>query len=58
MKSASLQRVLVLHEELDAGARPDEADALQQVDEVSDALRQLRFDVSVAAVSLNLAQGL
>lgn len=58
MNAASPQRILVLHEELDAGARPDETDALQQVSEVSDVLRQLRCDVSVAGVSLDLAQGL
>lgn len=47
--------VLVLHEALDAGARPDELDALVQVEQVSAAIRQLGWAVSTLATSLDLA---
>jgi D-alanine-D-alanine ligase len=46
--------VLVLHEELASDARPDELEALLQVEQVSAALRESGFRVSVLATGLNL----
>jgi D-alanine-D-alanine ligase len=48
------QHVLVLHEALNANARADEADALVQVENVSDAMRILGWPVSVLATDLDL----
>lgn len=50
--------VLVLHENLGSGARPDEADALVQLEQVSEALEQLHWKVSTQAIDLDLAVGL
>lgn len=50
--------VLVLHEKLDSDARPDEADALVQVEQVSEALELLNWKVSTQAIDLDLALGL
>jgi D-alanine-D-alanine ligase len=46
--------ILVLHEALSAEARPDEADALDQVDVVSQSMRELGWSVSVLATGLEL----
>ena len=46
---------LVIHEAIDAGARPDEADTLAQVGHVSAALRDSGWSVCVLAADLNLA---
>lgn len=51
-------RVLVLHEALGAHARPDELDALVQLRQVGDALRQLRCPVSTQDIGLDLGSGL
>lgn len=51
-------RVLVLHESLGQQSRPDELDALVQLDEVSAALRRLRCTVTAQPVSLDLQTGL
>jgi D-alanine-D-alanine ligase len=50
-----LQSVLVLHEAMDANSRPDEVDALIQVEHVSKALRMLGWQVSILATDLNLS---
>lgn len=50
--------VLILHEELPPGARPDELDALVQVREVEQALRQLGVNAAVQAIGLDLDAGL
>jgi len=50
-----LQSVLVLHETMDANSRPDEVDALIQVEHVSQALRTLGWQVSILATDLNLS---
>jgi D-alanine-D-alanine ligase len=49
------QCALVLHEAIDAGARPDEVDALAQMEHVSAALRELGWPVAVLPTGLNLA---
>jgi len=54
MKKAR-QSVLVLHEALGAGARPDELDALVQVREVCGALEELGHETGVLATGLDLA---
>lgn len=46
---------LIVHEKIDAGARPDEADTLAQVEHVSAALQESGWSVSVLAADLNLA---
>lgn len=53
MKS-SRPSVLVVHEALGAGARPDEADALVQVGQVSEAMSRLGWQVAVLATGLDL----
>lgn len=50
--------VLVLHENLGGDARADEADALVQLEQVSEALAQLHWKVSAEAIDLDLARGL
>lgn len=50
--------VLVLHENLGSDARADEADALVQVAQVSEALERLHWKVSAQAIDLDLALGL
>ena len=50
--------VLILHEELATGARPDELDALVQVREVEEALRRLGVHTAVQAIGLDLDEGL
>ena len=50
--------VLILHEELPPGARPDELDALVQVREVEEALRRIGVDTAVQAIGLDLDAGL
>ncbi len=47
-------RVLILHDDVDADARPDELDVLVQRDEVADALRTLGHVVSAAPCGLDL----
>ncbi|HSD68803.1 MAG TPA: hypothetical protein VLB07_04580 [Woeseiaceae bacterium] len=54
----SRQSVLVVHEALGAGARPDETDALVQVEQVSEAMRKLGWEVAVLATGLDLDQTL
>lgn len=49
------ESVLVLHEAMDANARPDEVDALVQVEHVSRALRSLGWQTSILSTDLNLA---
>lgn len=46
--------VLVVHEAFGADARPDEVDALVQVEQVSEAIRKLGWRVSALPVSLDL----
>lgn len=50
--------VLILHENLGENARTDEADALLQVSQVSEALEKLHWKVSTQAIDLDLASGL
>jgi D-alanine-D-alanine ligase len=50
--------VLVLHERLGAGARPDELDALVQVRQVMEATENLHWAVSAEEVDLNLGRTL
>jgi D-alanine-D-alanine ligase len=50
--------VLVLHEDLGSDARLDEADALVQREQVSEALEQLHWKVSAQAIDLDLDLGL
>jgi D-alanine-D-alanine ligase len=50
--------VLVLHEGLSAGARPDELDALVQVGQVMEAIEKLRWAVRAEEVDLNLGRTL
>jgi D-alanine-D-alanine ligase len=50
--------VLILHENLGANARVDEADALQQVAEVGEALSRLHWNVTTQSIDLDLASGL
>lgn len=50
--------VLILHEELASGARPDELDALVQVREIEQALRRLGAKAAVQAIGLDLDAGL
>ena len=50
--------VLVLHESFGDSARPDEVDALVQVEQVSEALSRLNREVSALAIDLDLALGL
>lgn len=50
--------VLVLHEELGANARADEADALVQVRQVCEALTQLHWQCTIQATDLDLASTL
>jgi D-alanine-D-alanine ligase len=47
--------VLILHEAIQANARPDETDALVQVEDVSTAVRKLGWPVSVLQTNLDLA---
>lgn len=49
--------VLVLHEKLGENARADEADALVQVEQVGEALRQLNWKVAVQSIDLDLDAG-
>ena len=53
MKAAPLS-VLVLHEALGSSARPDETDALVQVEQVSAAMKKLGWRVSALATGLDL----
>lgn len=53
MRSSRLS-VFVVHEALGAGARPDEADALVQVEQVSEAMKKLGWSVAVLPTSLDL----
>jgi D-alanine-D-alanine ligase len=46
--------VLVLHEAIGAGARPDEADALLQVEQVAEALSNRGWQVSTLSTGLDL----
>jgi D-alanine-D-alanine ligase len=48
--------VLVLHERLETGARPDELDALVQVRQVMEAAETLHWAVSAEEVDLNLGR--
>jgi D-alanine-D-alanine ligase len=50
--------VLVLHEGLSAGARPDELDALVQVRQVMEAIEKLHWAVRAEEVDLNLGRTL
>lgn len=50
--------VLVLHEDLGANPRADEADALVQVEQVGEALGHLHWKVTTQAIDLDLATGL
>jgi D-alanine-D-alanine ligase len=50
--------VLILHENLGENARADEADALLQVSQVTEALEKLHWKVSTQAIDLDLAGGL
>lgn len=50
----STRSALVLHEAIDAGARPDEADTLVQAGHVSAALQELGWPVTVLPADLNL----
>lgn len=50
--------VVVLHEDLGADARADEADALLQVAQVGEALEALHWKVETRAIGLDLATGL
>lgn len=50
--------VVIMHEELPPGARPDELDALVQVREVEQALRLAGVTVAVQAIGLDLEAGL
>jgi D-alanine-D-alanine ligase len=47
--------VLVLHEDLGSDARPDEADTLAQVEQISATLKVLGYSVTVLSTDLNLA---
>ncbi len=51
----SPRSVLVLHEAMDADARPDEVDVLAQVTHVSAAMKAFHWSVSVLPTDLNLA---
>jgi len=50
----SSNSILVLHEVLSADARPDELDTLAQVEQISEALRLLGWNVSRLATDLDL----
>lgn len=50
--------VVIVHERLPCGARPDELDALVQVREVAEALQRLGIPVAVEAIGLDLGAGL
>jgi len=58
MSKARDNRVVILHEAVAEDARPDEADLLIQVEEVTAALERLGRDVSTIAVDLDLASTL
>jgi len=47
-------RILILHDDVPPGARPDEADTLVQSRAVAEALRELGHSTGAAAVSLSL----
>lgn len=51
---SSRQSVLLVHEALGPGARPDEADGMVQVEQVSDAMKKLGWQVNVLATGLDL----
>lgn len=54
MKPSPLS-VLILHEAIQANARPDETDALVQVEHISEAMRKLAWPLSVLQTNLDLA---
>ncbi len=47
-------RVLIVHDEIPASARPDERDALVQADAIGEALNRLGHVVEITALTLNL----
>ncbi len=51
---SSRQSVLVVHEALGPGARPDETDAMVQVEQVSEAMRKLGWQVATLPTGLDL----
>ncbi|MCW8844695.1 MAG: D-alanine--D-alanine ligase [Gammaproteobacteria bacterium] len=58
MGKQSSKSVLVLHEGIGAGARPDELDTLVEVEQVSDALSALGWQVQRQATGLDLGSTL
>lgn len=53
MKHNRTPAIVILHESVAADARPDELDALVQVEEVSEALKRLGWQVSTLAAGLD-----
>jgi D-alanine-D-alanine ligase len=58
MRKLASKTVLVLHESINAGARPDEIDTLVEVKQVSEALRALGWQVQSQDTGLDLASTL